>query len=114
MNPLLFLRSLSPILRIVLGLVLLIALIWGFLFVRDLFTGSAKVEAKIGTEQAGAAIASGQDATSTVGQQSETEAARGRSVADMKEDVDNAETGSDAHAAGAGWLCLDFGICPEE
>jgi len=114
MNPLTFLRSLPLFGRLVLLAVLAIALVWGFVFVRDLMVGSAKVQAKLGSEQADAAIASGQDAASTVGQQSTTEAVRERSVGEMKKDVGDAQTASDAHAAGAGWLCLDFGICPEE
>lgn len=113
-NPLAIFRSLPVLGKIVVGLVLLIAAIWAFLFVRDLFTGAARTEAKLAIGQADAALQSGKDAATTVGQQAETEAARERSVADMQKDVNDAEDASGAHAAGAGWLCNDFGICPEE
>ena len=106
-----FLRSLTPLGKALLAIVLALALLAAFLFVRDLLTGTARTEAKLGTEQADAAIKSGQDTAQTVGNQSETEAERERSVAEMQKDVDNAEDTSGAHAAGAGWLCDDFGIC---
>lgn len=114
MNPLPLLRQLTPLGKAIYGFVLLLAAIWAFLFVRDLLTGSARTEAKLGTGQADAAIQSGQDAAGSVGQQSETEAARERSVAEMQKDVNNAKDAAGAHAAGADWLCDDFGICAEE
>lgn len=112
MNPMRFLNALSPLRKLLLGVVLLIALIWAFLFVRDLLTGTARTEAKLATGQAGAAIQSGQDAATTVGQQAETEAERERSVAEMQKDVNDAEDASGAHDAGADWLCLNFSVCP--
>lgn len=111
MNPLPFIRALSPLRKLALAVLLLVALIWAFLFLRDLFTGTARTEAKLATGQADAAIQSGQDAATTVGQQAETEAARERSVAEMQKDVNDAQDASGAHDAGAGWLCDDFGIC---
>lgn len=114
MNPLAFLRTVTPLGRAALGIALLLALVIAGLFIRNLLTGSAKVEAMLGTEQAGAAIQSGQDAASTIGQQSETEAARERSVSELQKEVDDAKTADDAHAAGADWLCLNFGVCSEE
>jgi hypothetical protein len=113
-NPLPVLRSLPPLGKALVALALLLAAVLTFLFVRDLFTGTARTEAKLATGQADAALESGQDAATTVGQQAETEAARERSVADMQKDVNNADNPSDAHDAGAGWLCLNFGICAEE
>lgn len=114
MSPLAFFRGLTALRKAVLVAVLLLAAVWAFLFVRDLFIGTARTEAKLATGQADAALQSGKDAATTVGQQSETEAARERSVADMQKDVNDAQDASGAHAAGAGWLCDDFGICPEE
>ncbi|QDH33983.1 hypothetical protein [Porphyrobacter sp. YT40] len=111
MNPIPWLRQLTPIWKAILGVVLLIALIWAFLFVRDLFTGSARTEAKLATGQADAALKSGQDTATTVGEQAETEAERERSVADMQKDVNDADDASGAHDSGAGWLCDNFGIC---
>ncbi len=111
MNPFSFVRALSPLMKLIFALALALALIVAFLFVRDLFTGAARTEAKLGTAQADGAIQSGQDAAGTVGGQAETEAARERSVADMQKEVNDAEDDSGAHAAGAGWLCNDFGIC---
>lgn len=111
MNPLPFLRTLTPLGKAVLAAVLVLALVLAFMFVRNLLTGAARTEARLGTEQADAAIQSGQDTAQTVGDQSETEARRERSVADMQKDVDDANDASEAHAAGAGWLCNDFGIC---
>lgn len=111
MNPLRLLRQLTPLGKAIVGVVLLIALVWAFLFVRDLFTGTARTEAKLSTGQADAAVQSGQDTATTVGGQAETEAARERSVADMQKDVNDADDASGAHDAGAGWLCDNFGIC---
>jgi hypothetical protein len=113
-NPLGWFRALSRLRQLLLIALLVVALLWAFLFVRDLFTGTARTEAKLATGQADGALQSGKDAATTVGQQAETEAARERSVADMQKDVNDADNASDAHAAGAGWLCNDFGICPEE
>jgi len=113
-SPLGFFRGLSALRQAVLIAVLLLAAVWAFLFVRDLFTGTARTEAKLAAGQADGALQSGKDAATTVGQQAETEAARERSVAEMQKDVNDAEDASGAHAAGAGWLCNDFGICPEE
>lgn len=114
MNPLPWFRALSRLRQLLLIAGLLLAAMWAFLFVRDMFTGTARTEAKIATGQADGALQSGKDAATTVGQQAETEAARERSVADMQKDVNDAQDASGAHDAGAGWLCNDFGICPEE
>ncbi len=113
-NPLAAFRALSTLRKIVVALVIAGLLLWAYFFVRDLFTGAARTEARLGTGQADAALQSGKDAATTVGQQAETEAARERSVAEMQKDVNDADNASDAHAAGAGWLCNDFGICSEE
>lgn len=98
------------------GLIIIGVIIAASWWVIATLTGGqkAKVEARIGTNQVGAAIASGQDAARTIGEQSVTEADRERSVATMQKEVDDAQTVSDAHAAGAGWLCVDFGICSDE
>lgn len=106
-----FIRALPLLGKIVLAAALALVLIFAFMFVRDLFTGTAKTEAKLATGQADAALQSGQDTATTVGRQAETEATRERSVADMQKKVDDAETAADAHSAGAGWLCDNFGIC---
>jgi hypothetical protein len=110
-SPLGFLRDLSPIRRLLFGLALAVVLALAFLFVRDLFTATARTEGRLATGQADAAIESGQDAAATIGQQAQTEAARDRSVADMQKEVNDADDASAAHAAGADWLCADFGIC---
>lgn len=75
---------------------------------------TAKTEARLSENQAEAAMESGTDAVETVGEQSKAEAARERSVAAMQKDVDDAETVSDAHAAGASWLCVNYNICDGE
>lgn len=111
MSPLRFWRSLTGLGRVIAALMIIAALIWAGLFVRSLFVGNADVKADLAEEQAGAAIKSGQDAVGTVSDQSTREDERDRSVDEMKDKVDEAETADDAHAAGAGWLCLDFGIC---
>lgn len=114
MNPLTLIRSLTPLRRALVLLALVIALIAAGLFLRNLLTGAARTEARLGTEQADAAIQSGNDTARTIGDQSQIEAARERSVAEMQKDVNDAQDPADAHAAGAGWLCDNFGICPEE
>lgn len=114
MSPLAVFRSLSALRKVLLAVALLLALIWAFVFVRDLFTGTARTEAKLATGQADAALQSGKDTATTVGQQAEAEAARERTVADMQKDVNDADDASGAHDTGAGWLCDNFGICSEE
>ena len=107
-----WIRRLEPLARrvLIIGLVLLALAIFGG--VRSCQTAqTAKTEAKLSTNQADAAIASGVDAVETVGEQSKVETARERSVAAMQKDVDDAETVSDAHAAGASWLCINYNIC---
>lgn len=114
MSPLAFFRGLTALRKAVLVAVLLLAAVWAFLFVRDLFTGAARTEARLATGQADAALQSGKDTARTVGEQAETEAARERSVADMQKDVNDADNASDAHDAGAGWLCDNFAICGDQ
>jgi hypothetical protein len=109
-----FIRSLTPLGKGIMALALLIVVVLAFMFVRNLMTGTARTEARLGTEQADAAVESGRDATQSVGGQSETEAERERSVGELRKDVDDAKDADDAHAAGAGWLCNNFGICPEK
>lgn len=94
--------------------VLAIVAIVSFFFLRDLFVGTAKVEARLGTTQAEAALASGNDAAQTVGTQAEREAARAASLAEGQKDVNDAEDPAAAHAAGAGWLCVNAGICADD
>lgn len=107
-------KGLSLTWKIIGCAVALLLVIIAFNFVDDLLTGSDETKARLGTEQAGAAIESGKDAVGTVGDQAETEAERERKVSDLKKDVDDAETVDDAHTAGTGWLCVNFGICTEE
>jgi len=73
MNPLGFIRSLTPFGKLLLLGALAIALVWGFVFVRDLMVGSAKVEAKLGRNQTEAALQSGTDAVGTIGAQGAAE-----------------------------------------
>ncbi len=75
---------------------------------------TAKTEARLSEKQAEAAMESGTDAVETVGEQSRAETSRERSVAAAQKDVEDAETVSDAHAAGAGWLCVNYNICGHE
>jgi nitrogen fixation protein FixH len=109
-----FWRALPLAGRIASALALLAALVWAGLFVRGLFVGTAEIEADLATGQADAAIDSGKDAVGTVAGQSEKEAGRERAVDEMKGKVDEADNAGDAHAAGAGWLCEQFGVCDEE
>lgn len=85
---------------------------WGY----STFVGGsrAKVEARLNKEQAEAAIASGTDALETVDAQGETEAYRDAQVKELEKELNDAETSSDAHATGAGWLCVNFNICDKD
>lgn len=112
-NPLAAFRALSRLHQLLLIAVMTASLVCAFLLARQWLTSTARTEAKLATGQAGAAIHSGQDAATTTGQQARTEAARERAVAEMQKEVNDADDASGAHAAGAGWLCNDFGICAE-
>ena len=113
MNPLPFLRSLTPHGWLLSGIIALAAAVVIYFTLGAFFAGTAKVEADLATEQADAAIASGQDAVKTVGDQAETETERERQIDDLEKELDDAENASDAHTAGIGWLCANFGICGE-
>lgn len=91
-----------------------IAALWAVWFVYDLLTAGDKVKARLGENQTDAAIESGKDAVNTTGDQSTKETERDNSTKDMQNEVNKTDNPSDAHAVGAGWLCNDFGICPEE
>jgi hypothetical protein len=91
-----------------------LAALWAIWFVYDLLTASGKVKGRLGENQTEAALESGKDAVSTVGAQGKTESDREKSVAKMKDKVNESQDTAGAHAAGANFLCLDFGICPEE
>ena len=91
-----------------------IALIWAFTFVRGLIVGSAEVEAELATNQADAAIESGQDAVETVGQNNEQAENTEDKVEGIQNDVNQAPDSDSADRAGRNGLCVQFGIGCEE
>ena len=107
-------KGLAAAQRIAMGIIAALMLIWAAWFVYDLLTASDKVKGRLGETQTEAAIASGKEATQTVGKQGETETTRNQSTKDMQDEVNKAETDSTAHAAGSSFLCDNFGICGEE
>lgn len=105
--------ALTPLGRIVgLAIVIILAVV-AFLFVRDLFVGGLETEAELGANQGQAAIESGKDAVGTVSDQNKREEDRARSVDELEDRLDEANTVDDAHDAGADWLCTSFSICGE-
>jgi len=100
--------------KVVGGAVALILALLAITFLWDLFTGTAKIEAKLGTEQADAAIESGQDAVNTVGENQSEERQIDESVEETQEAVDDAADAAGADAAGRNGLCVQFNICDEE
>ena len=109
-----FLRSLTPLGRVVGGLVLLAVLVGGFLFIRSLFIGDANVRADLGTAQADAAIASGKDAVEITSQNERRADDVRRAVSGVQADVQKTNDGGDADRAGRAGLCEQFDLCGQE
>jgi len=75
--------------------------------------GDIKTQRNIAENQTGAAIASGSDASNSVGE-NETEANKiERNVEDAQRDVNTAVDADDADRAGRDGLCSLFGVCDE-
>lgn len=106
-----FFASLSRLWQIVIGVVVLLLAIWAFLFVRDLFVGTKDVEADLGTEQAGAAIESGEDAVNTVGDNQDRADATDDKVKETENAVNEADSAADADRVARERLCQQFGAC---
>lgn len=100
--------------RLALYGIAVLAALYAAWFAYDLLTSSGKVKGRLGENQTEAALESGQEAVSTVGNQGKAENDREKAVSKMKERVDEAQDTAGAHAAGSDFLCHDFGICPEK
>ena len=107
-------NGLSTLWKAITAVLVAIAAIWVLTFVYDLVVGSKDVEAKLGTNQAGAAIESGTDAVETVGNQQGNEAQIEDDVEDIQDAVDEANDSAGADAAGRNGLCQQFGVGCEE
>lgn len=106
-----WLRGLPLAAQVGMAVATLVALIWAGVFIQDLLIGSAKVEARLGTEQADAAIQSGQDAVDTLGENQARSDATDDKVKGIQDDVENADDAAGADAAGRDGLCQSFGLC---
>lgn len=107
-------KGLSRLWQSIVVLVVIIAAVWAFTFVRGLFVGTADVEAEIGANQAGAAIQSGQDAVESVGANQEQSNATKGKVKGVQNEVSQAKDGAGADAAARDGLCVQFGLCSKE
>ena len=107
-------NGLSTLWKAITAALVAIAAIWAFILIRDLFVGSADVEAKLGANQADAAIGSGKDAVETVGNQQGNEAQIEDDVEDIQNAVDQANDSAGADAAGRDGLCVKFNLGCEE
>jgi len=114
MDPLNWFDGLSLAWKIAVGVIAALLLWLAYNFVSDLFTGTAKVEARLGTEQAGAAIESGQDAVDTVGSNQDASDQTDDKVEGIQDDVDEADSSAGATSAGLGGLCEQFSVGCEE
>lgn len=88
--------------------------IWAFIFVSGLFVGDLATKAKLGTEQADAAIESGRDAVNTVGAAQRRDNATDKKVEGTRNEVNRATDGVGADRAGRDSLCVNFGICSDD
>lgn len=84
------------------AVILAILLLWG---AYRLLTGTERAKARLGENQATAAIESGKDAVSASGAVAKSEADRTTTAEGAKADVRNAKTGADADAAARRGLC---------
>jgi len=114
MTPLSWIKGLSRLGKVIVALIVLGLAVWAFMFVRGLFVGDLPTKAKLGTEQAGAALESGRDAVNTVGSAQRREEATDDKVKGTQNEVDQATSGAGADRAGRDGLCLHFGICDED
>lgn len=114
MTPIAWLKGLSRLGQAIVALIALGLAIWAFFFVRGLFVGDLETKARLGTEQAGAAMESGKDAVNTVGEAQRRDEATDRKVEGTQNEVDNATDGVGADRAGRDGLCLNFGICADD
>ncbi|WP_066526734.1 hypothetical protein [Erythrobacter sp. CCH5-A1] len=109
-----WITGLSKLGKAIAALIVLALAIWAFFFVRGLFVGDLATKAKLGTEQAGAALESGKDAVNTVGDAQRRDEATDKKVEGTQNDVNRATDGAGADRAGRDGLCLNFGICPDD
>lgn len=109
-----WIKGLSKLGKAIAALIVLALAIWAFFFVRGLFVGDLATKAKLGTEQAGAALESGKDAVNTVGDAQRRDEATDNKVEGTQNDVNRATDGAGADRAGRDGLCVNFGICPDD
>lgn len=114
MTPLKWTNGLSRLGKAIAALIVLALAVWAFFFVRSLFVRDLPTKAKLGTEQAGAAMESGGDAVNTVGDAQRRDHATDDKVEGTRNEVDNATDGAGADRAGRDGLCLNFGICADD
>jgi type II secretory pathway component PulK len=105
------LRTASVAIKLTVITALTLATILALLFIKDALTNSARTEARLSTNQADAALKSGQDAAVTVGTQAAREDTRTRATNAATKEVSDAQDTAAAHDAGARWLCDDHNIC---
>ena len=113
MTPTAWIKGLPRLGKAIVALIVLALAIWAFFFVRSLFVGDLPTKAKLGTEQAGAAIESGRDAVNTVGAAQRRDSETDSKVGGTQNEVNRASDGAGADRAGRDGLCLNFGICAD-
>ncbi|QDP54397.1 MAG: hypothetical protein Unbinned4120contig1000_49 [Prokaryotic dsDNA virus sp.] len=113
-DPTNYFKSLTTFGKIVFGVFILIFVILAFMFVRDLFVGSKDVEAKLGTEQAGAAIESGSEAVTTLGENQREEDDINDEVSEGQSQVNEAKDATGAQNAFRDALCRNNGVCDDD
>lgn len=104
-------KGLKRIERLCLLILFTVVIVWAGVFLRNMLVGTKEVEARLGTEQAGAAMQSGQDAVGTVGRNQAKESATDARVQEIEDEVDAANDAAGADAAGRNGLCQQFGLC---
>lgn len=109
-----WIKGLSRLGKTVVALIVLGLAIWAFFFIRGLFVGDLATKAKLGTEQAGAAMESGRDAVNTVGAAQRRDDTTDKKVEGTRNEVDSATDGAGADRAGRDGLCVNFGICADD
>jgi len=95
-------------------LIIVVVLIWVAVFVYELMTAGDKTRARLGENQADAAIESGADAVGAVGRQADSDRGLDAKVQETGNAIDRAEDGAGVDAAGRDGLCDIAGLCPEE
>lgn len=114
MTPRQYLKGLTRIGKMAVGVFFAVFLLAAFFSVRSMFRGDSPTRARLAVEQAAAALESGRDAVETVGANNSAENQIDQKVKEIEHEIDQAIDGDGADRAGRNGLCQQFNLGCEE